>query len=256
MSVTTKRRPVLAWCPVCEAPFHAGEFGGGVMALGPRGQDVYIGRMRQTAQGEVDLRGSTAKCPVCDNMGQIQDGLYDTVLGVVRESARIFRSLTTEESAALAEVLRQRQQGQVDDAAVVAATPSEAKDWIGKVLKRVDKKFWISILLAVLLAVQSNLSADSSTQSIQAEVARSEHSTHQQIGRINRQDEQLRELVQELLNRLGPEEPGKSQVRKPAAAKALPPVATRQPPDTMPTRNAPCWCGSGRRFKRCHKGAS
>ena len=26
-----------------------------------------------------------------------------------------------------------------------------------------------------------------------------------------------------------------------------------QPPTTLPHANAPCWCGSGRKYKRCHK---
>ncbi|MFM8794157.1 MAG: M24 family metallopeptidase, partial [Acidimicrobiales bacterium] len=27
-----------------------------------------------------------------------------------------------------------------------------------------------------------------------------------------------------------------------------------QPPAVLPTANEPCWCGSGRKYKRCHKG--
>ena len=27
-----------------------------------------------------------------------------------------------------------------------------------------------------------------------------------------------------------------------------------QPPTVLPTANEPCWCGSGRKYKRCHKG--
>ncbi|MGA1722342.1 MAG: SEC-C metal-binding domain-containing protein, partial [Ilumatobacteraceae bacterium] len=25
------------------------------------------------------------------------------------------------------------------------------------------------------------------------------------------------------------------------------------PPDVLPQANDPCWCGSGRRYKRCHR---
>jgi hypothetical protein len=74
-------------------------------------------------------------------MGRIQDGFYDTVLGVVREAAQIFRSLTPEEATALAEILKQRRQGQTDDDAVVAASPPEARAWIKKTLDKVDKSF-------------------------------------------------------------------------------------------------------------------
>ena len=27
-----------------------------------------------------------------------------------------------------------------------------------------------------------------------------------------------------------------------------------QVPQTLPAANDPCWCGSGRKYKRCHKG--
>ncbi|MSZ16545.1 MAG: type I methionyl aminopeptidase, partial [Actinobacteria bacterium] len=27
-----------------------------------------------------------------------------------------------------------------------------------------------------------------------------------------------------------------------------------QAPETLPASNDPCWCGSGRKYKRCHKG--
>src|SRR4051794_24469454 len=31
-------------------------------------------------------------------------------------------------------------------------------------------------------------------------------------------------------------------------------VANMTPPATLPKSNDPCWCGSGRKFKRCHRG--
>ena len=30
-------------------------------------------------------------------------------------------------------------------------------------------------------------------------------------------------------------------------------LQTAQPPSTLPQANEPCWCGSGRKYKRCHK---
>jgi len=47
--------------------------------------------------------------------------------------------------------------------------------------------------------------------------------------------------------RLGPE-------RTRAFANSLAPVLQpAQPPDVLPQANEPCWCGSGRKYKRCHK---
>src|SRR3954470_19853651 len=30
-------------------------------------------------------------------------------------------------------------------------------------------------------------------------------------------------------------------------------LQTAQPPAVLPQANEPCWCGSGRKYKRCHK---
>ncbi len=30
-------------------------------------------------------------------------------------------------------------------------------------------------------------------------------------------------------------------------------VSTRRPPSTPPRPNEPCWCGSGDKYKKCHK---
>ena len=159
------------------------------MTLGERGQGVYIGHMSDTLGG-VNLQDSMAQCPVCGTMGRIQDGLYDTVLGVVKESVRIFRSLTPEEAATLADALRKHRQDQADEETVVEASPPEAKGWIKQVLSKADKKFWAGILLSVLVAVQSNIAGDASTQSIGSVIAGSAHATQQQIEQINKQDEQ------------------------------------------------------------------
>ncbi|MDX6495203.1 MAG: preprotein translocase subunit SecA, partial [Gaiellales bacterium] len=32
----------------------------------------------------------------------------------------------------------------------------------------------------------------------------------------------------------------------------MPVVEQRQVDPTLPGRNDPCWCGSGKKFKRCH----
>jgi hypothetical protein len=109
------------------------------MVLGPGGQDVYI-NMQQHGP-TVKLEGSEARCPSCGNMGRIRDGFYDTVLGIVRESVRVLRTLTPEEAAALAKLLQQRKKDQVDDAAVIASTPATAKPWIQEYSRRLTRNF-------------------------------------------------------------------------------------------------------------------
>jgi uncharacterized protein YecA (UPF0149 family) len=251
VTVTAKQRPVLAWCATCDAPFHAGQFGGGSMGLGPRGQAVYIGHA-SGGTGSVNLRDSMAQCPICGTMGRIQDGLYDTVLGVVKESARIFRSFTPEEAAVLAAALKEHRQDHINEEAVVEASPPEAKGWIKQVLSKADKKFWAGVLLTVLVAVQSNLAGDSSTHSLQAAIASSAQATQQQIVQSEKQDQQLRRIVQELVD----QNSGELRVVKQSTLKAQPPATAREAPETPANRNQPCWCGSGRKFKRCHRGTS
>jgi uncharacterized protein YecA (UPF0149 family) len=39
------------------------------------------------------------------------------------------------------------------------------------------------------------------------------------------------------------------------AARAVPPSSSMNPPDVLPNKNDPCWCGSNKKFKRCHRDA-
>jgi hypothetical protein len=141
-------KAVVAWCEVCKLPFAAGSFGTGGAKLGIRGQHVYIDHL-EGLPGGFKIQGGEARCPACGTMGMIQDGLYDTIRGVVRQSASVFGSLTLDEAARLIEILRRRQDDEVDDDAVIDATPPAAKEWVRSVLKRVNKQFWINILLSV-----------------------------------------------------------------------------------------------------------
>jgi hypothetical protein len=222
------------------------------MALGPRGQAIHIGHMQDGPQGR-EIKESKAQCPICGTMGRIQDGLYDTVLGVVKEAAQVFRSLTPDEATALAEVLTKRRQEQIDDDAVVAASPPEARDLIKKTLRKPDYKFWLGIVLwviSVLLAVQGIVAADSSTQSIEAFVSKSDRTIREQIATLNRKEEHLKQVVEEVLSCLDREGYNEQHKGKQAAAKPKPTMP--QPPSRVPNRNEKCWCGSGRRFNRCH----
>jgi uncharacterized protein YecA (UPF0149 family) len=249
-----QNKAVVAWCEVCKLPFAAGSFGAGSAKLGIRGQDVYIDHM-VGFPGGFNIQGAEAKCPACGTMGRIQDGLYDTIQGVVRQSASVFGSLTLDEAARLIEILRRRQDDEVDDDAVVDATPAVAKPWVRSVLERVDKKFWIGILLSVLLFLYGNHLNQAATQSIETSIQKSETSTEQQVERLQRQNDNMQHLLEEMLSDEPSGQAGQHKIPKAPPERSKPPDTALSPPHAMPSRNAPCWCGSGRKFKRCHKGA-
>jgi SEC-C motif len=252
MPGTAKERPIMAWCETCEMPFSPGRFGMGRFALGTGGHEVTVGHLRLGRV--VSLEGGTAECPTCGNMGRIQDGLYDIVLGVVRQSEKVFRSFTPEEAVTLVAALRKRQQNQVDDNAVIAAAPPAARKWIEDTLKiLIKREILIPILISVLIAMFSQYMVDSSTRQIESTTQRSSTSTQEQIKKLDNQVEQLNKLVKGLLRQVEQED-GRPIGSKIPPSRAQPPAASNEPPDTMPNRNAPCWCGSGRKFKRCHRG--
>src|SRR5579859_4099209 len=225
--VSSRRSQMMAWCEVCKVPFLAGAFGSGAggMRLGLGGQGLYIGHMESFGDGTVALQGNKVTCPVCGTWGSIPDGLYDTVLGVVRESVRVFGDLTPDEALTLAEALRKRQQNQVNDEQVVAEAPKAAKRWIREQLKN----NLIGILVAVLVAMYGHYDSASSARVIE-----------QQVQQVNSREQQLTRLVQELIK----------------SESAQPPATNVNAPRQKFRRNEPCWCDSGRKFKHCHGAAS
>jgi DNA-binding protein H-NS len=250
----TGTKAVVAWCDACKLPFAAGRYGEGGMAIGFPGQTTHINHVT-IGPGQVNLQGGLASCPACGAMGVIQEGAYDTVAGVVRETVKAFDNFTLVEAATLIEALRQRQDDKVDDATVINATPAKAKKWVQKVLKKGDKKFWIGILLSVLLFLYNAQLNASSTQSIELSVQRTGQETKQEIQHLEKQNENLRHLIEEVIKDES-ERTSQLKIAKIPPQRARPPDAKLAPPPTMPSRNAFCWCGSGRKFKRCHKRSS
>jgi hypothetical protein len=168
--------------------------------------------------------------PACNSMGRIQAGAYDKVVGVVRQSASAFRYLTPEEMFIMVELLRRRQRDEISDNDLIKATPKKARKWIKEVLARVDKKFIIGILISVLLTMHGDTSRASSTRSIESQYAGSQQRVEKQIGGLQQEDQQLKQLIQELISRqkLHPEK----KVSQPRAKRQ---PTTASPPATRPS---------------------
>jgi hypothetical protein len=249
MTSAPDQRPVLAWCETCKVPFTAGVFGGGGMALGLAGQSLYIGEMISGPEG-VQISGTQAACPVCNTMGNVQDGLYDTVFGVIRQGRRILRTLTPTEAAALVEALRRRRRDEVEDDAVVEAAPESARPWLRDLLSKVDKKFWLSIILTLLIAIQAERGQRDSEHAVEAVGRKSDAALVHEVDQLSNTDHQLERLVREMTERLHNQPAPPSQRKAPASTTPTPSTIVRQP--ARPGRNDQCFCGSGRKFKHCH----
>jgi SEC-C motif len=222
--------PILAECTKCGLPFVAGTMGPGGMTLG-HGQDVYIGHMT-TGPGGTTMQGVEVQCTRCGSMGRVPDGVY----GYVRRSRQVLRQITPQQSAAMLGAIRRYQAGQADEAEVEAATPEAARPFILETLKKADKKYWLTILIAVLVFLAQWRMSDDSKQAIEQSVAAAAH-------RQTEQDRQVEECIAEMMARVDAELDG-------SPVSATTPSATAA--ETKLGRNDPCWCGSGSKFKRCH----
>lgn len=65
------------------------------------------------------------------------------------------------------------------------------------------------------------------------------------------------EMSPELANRARAEQAAARAVAQAAAARAARPEPAGPPtrPEKLPGRNDPCWCGSGKKYKKCHMAA-
>lgn len=190
---------------------------------------TYIGHMESGPDG-IRISGSKTECPRCHQMADIPDGLYDTTLGIVRQGLRVLRSLSLAEASVLAEIVRQRQRGEADDAAVVAATPDEAKPWIAAVLRNQWTPFFLSVLLALVLYFKADATGTASEQRI----VRTEQQKQTQVHALHEQESEVEGLVRQMITDLRVEQPGNLA------------------PDNAPRRNDPCWCGVPTKYKFCH----
>ncbi len=230
---------ILASCSACGRSFVAGQFGADGMALGIAGQSVYIEHL-ESGPGGVQMQGVAASCPYCGGVGNIPDGTYQ----YVRDGLRVLRQLTPAEARDLLQALKRYQDGAADEAEVQSHTPAAAVSLVRRAVDNADKKFWITILLTILLYVLSNRSASQDHQQLQ-----------QQITQMQKVDEHQLQVEQEIAKMIQEAEHSQPQVvaTKSSPSRARPPSTSVVQPEHLPNKNDPCWCGSGRSFKRCHK---
>ena len=119
-------------------------------------------------------------------MGRVPDGVY----GYVRRSRKVLRQITPEQSAAMLGAIRRYQSGQADEAEVEAATPEVARPFVLETLKKADKKYWLTILIAVLVFLAQWRMSDDSTQQVEQKVTAA---ARQQT----EQDQQVEECIAE-----------------------------------------------------------
>jgi SEC-C motif len=232
--------PIVASCPKCGLMFPVSRAGPAGIAIGLPGQSLQIGKMYSTGSGLM-IEDSTASCPKCGTPGRIPDGLYT----FVREGFTFARSLTPSEAVAVVQALRAYRGGDASEEEVVAAAPPASATFLVSLLTKLDKKFWAGILLALILALWAK--ADTSHISLE------DAAIEQQLQQISEEEQ----AISSELSHLDPQADEESRAPSPAVRsptpRAIPPETNLQPPSMLPAKNDPCWCGSGRRYHRCHR---
>ena len=134
-------------------------------------------------------------CPYCGGMGQVPDGVYD----FVTQTRRVFQQLTPEQNRSMVQTLRRFEAGEIDEAAVEAEAPPEAKALIRSALDRADKKYWITMFAMVLLfLIQWQMSNDS-TKAIQATVDRAQAAMAQDFRQLDQHEKQVCEQISQMM---------------------------------------------------------
>jgi hypothetical protein len=242
-------RPIIAECGGCRRPFVAGSGGGGSMTLGPPGSSVYISHM-ETRGGVVQMEGVKVSCPYCGEMGRVPDGLYD----FVSETRQVFQRFTAEQNRAILLALRRYEAGEIDEAQVEAEAPAEALALIRSTLKEADKKYWISLLVMILICLVQWRMSDESTSAIEQRVEQAQAASAQEFRRLNQNEQAVCDEVSKMMRQ--------ADAARGVAVKATkrlpvprdsPPLTTMSQPGVLPNKNDPCWCGSNKKFKRCHR---
>jgi hypothetical protein len=211
------------------------------MALGLGGQSVYIGHMQGKGPGVVELEGVQVSCPRCGSMGSIPNGTYD----FVRKGMRLLRDLTPQQSRTLAESLRQFQADPSTEIEVDDALPEDTKAFLLSVFQKADKKFWAGILVGMLAVVLGYLG----TKDIVGAIGENRAVATQQFQQL---DENDRAVCQELAEIMKAVDANRPVAARTPPARAVPPPTSTAVPAELPNKNDSCWCGSGRKFKRCH----
>jgi SEC-C motif len=156
-------------------------------------------------------------------MGSIPDGRYDATQDTIRIMATTAKSVQSLEQ--LAAVLRNVNRPGVSTQAVAAAIQSEAPQFnaLVPVVQRggFDVAKWLTLVLAaitVIIMMWDRLDPVEKGAS----------------------PAQIREIYRQVIQQ--------TQTAPSPTMSRVPPIS----PKPSPSRNGPCYCGSGKKYKRCH----
>jgi hypothetical protein len=235
------KRAIIAKCSECLRPFVAGWAGNREIALGVGGGSMYVDELNLHGPGVVEMTGVQHSCPFCGGVGDVPDGIY----AFVEQGYSLLRDLSPDQARALVAALRRYVRDEATEEEVSEAAPAAARPFIRSTLKRYDPKFWIPILLTLVLFVaQQRASSQQATrieEVVRDAIARSDE--HALVA--ERQMAALREQIDRIVDG-----------RRSGTPRAKPTATNLSPPEQLPNKNDPCWCGSGRKFARCHRQAS
>lgn len=216
--------PLIAECATCGHPFLGGEvdsngevrIGIGPTTLRAADQGMTIG----SHAGTTRWSGVELKCPrpACDGWGTVPDGFVDWFRGAVT----LLTATPREHLNALVDALRARMAGEITDEQVVEAAPPATQPWLREAIAKYHLNYLLFLILAILGA-QSAIAKD---------VSAVDRALHKAIAAVSRDA---------------------PKPKRPPPLKATPPAAKVVKPTAMPNLNDPCWCGSGRKYRRCHR---
>lgn len=238
------KRAIIAKCTTCLRPFPAGWAGGQEMALGVGGGSMYVGELNVHGPGVVEMTGVQQSCPYCGGAGEIPDGIY----AFLEEGYSLFRDVSAQEARALISALRRYVRDDATEDEVSEAAPERTRPFIQSTLARLDAKYWFGILLTLVLSIVGQTASSEQANRIERDVREAIARTEEHDAVAQNQIAALRDEIERMVAHRG-RAPG-------GTPRAQPPPTTISPPDVLPNRNDPCWCGSGRRFGRCHRGVS
>ncbi len=164
-------------------------------------------------------------CPRCGGMGRVPDGRYDATkdsIHIMATSATSIESLRRLEA-----ILRGVNRPGVTGQAVAAAIKTQAPEFsaLAPIVQRggIDVAKWIGVILTAILVL---------------------YAMWDRLDPANKgaTPEQIREIYRQVLQQT-------QQQPKPSPTMNRVPLISPRP---SPSRNGPCPCGSGKKYKRCH----
>jgi hypothetical protein len=188
--------------------------------------------------GSVQLENvGVGPCPYCGGMGKVPDGLYE----FAGDAVRILRSRTADELDAIRSIVERVRAGELDTEAAGAEIDRVAPGAgaLSALLSGRSQTLaaWLAVLIALLAWLAPRASRRPSPPMSHIDVT-------VDVGPGPVDDAQVRRVVEQVLS---------EQLAQVIASPSSVTPEKRQPTRANKTgRNAPCPCGSGRKFKHCH----